>query len=252
MTRQSCPALAGPVRGHHEETESPRIRADHHAPAWQQRPRPGTLFGQAPTVMTPSSVKPVVVASSNGNRSKDADSVTCVAEGVQDDDRRRRRARCARRRRRDRRARSESDRRRLERSAERRWRRSARCVLHARTQEARRCRCGDRRRPDAGEGRPARRRRDRSSSAGGQGRAGLRACDGLQDRRGPHQRERPEAMARVEASHRSAALSRSEEARAGVVRRRPADGARRARSTASTSGAPSTATASTPKARSAV
>jgi N4-(beta-N-acetylglucosaminyl)-L-asparaginase len=41
---------------------------------------PGTLFGQAPTVMTPRSVKPVVVASSNGNRSKDADNVTCVAK----------------------------------------------------------------------------------------------------------------------------------------------------------------------------
>ena len=34
--------------------------------------------GQAPTVMTPKSVKPVVVASANGNRSKDADNVTCV------------------------------------------------------------------------------------------------------------------------------------------------------------------------------
>jgi N4-(beta-N-acetylglucosaminyl)-L-asparaginase len=34
--------------------------------------------GQAPTVMTPKSVKPVVVASANGNRSKDANNVTCV------------------------------------------------------------------------------------------------------------------------------------------------------------------------------
>jgi N4-(beta-N-acetylglucosaminyl)-L-asparaginase len=41
---------------------------------------PGTVFGQAPTVMTPKSVKPVVVASSNGNRSKDADNTTCVAK----------------------------------------------------------------------------------------------------------------------------------------------------------------------------
>jgi N4-(beta-N-acetylglucosaminyl)-L-asparaginase len=40
---------------------------------------PATLFGQAPTMMMPKSVKPVVVASSNGNRSKDADNVTCVA-----------------------------------------------------------------------------------------------------------------------------------------------------------------------------
>ena len=41
---------------------------------------PKTLFGQAPTVLTPKSVKPVVVASGNGNTSKDADNVTCVAK----------------------------------------------------------------------------------------------------------------------------------------------------------------------------
>jgi N4-(beta-N-acetylglucosaminyl)-L-asparaginase len=40
---------------------------------------PKTLFGQAPTMMTPKSVKPCVVASSNGNRSKDENGVTCVA-----------------------------------------------------------------------------------------------------------------------------------------------------------------------------
>src|SRR5688572_13090539 len=38
------------------------------------------LFGQAPAMMTPKSVKPCVVASGNGNRSKDADGVTCVAK----------------------------------------------------------------------------------------------------------------------------------------------------------------------------
>src|SRR5437867_9337627 len=38
------------------------------------------VFGQAPTMMTPKSMKPVVVASANGNRSKDADGVTCVAK----------------------------------------------------------------------------------------------------------------------------------------------------------------------------
>jgi N4-(beta-N-acetylglucosaminyl)-L-asparaginase len=38
------------------------------------------LFGQAPTMMTPKSVKPCVVASGNGNRSKDADGITCVAK----------------------------------------------------------------------------------------------------------------------------------------------------------------------------
>src|SRR3954468_6722663 len=41
---------------------------------------PRTLFGQAPIVMTPKSVKPVVVASGNGNTSKDSDGVTCVAK----------------------------------------------------------------------------------------------------------------------------------------------------------------------------
>src|SRR5262245_49174791 len=38
------------------------------------------LFGQAPTMMTPKSVRPCVVASSNGNRSKDEHGVTCVAK----------------------------------------------------------------------------------------------------------------------------------------------------------------------------
>jgi N4-(beta-N-acetylglucosaminyl)-L-asparaginase len=42
----------------------------------QGRPEPG----RGPTMMTPKSVKPCVVASSNGNRSKDADGVTCVAK----------------------------------------------------------------------------------------------------------------------------------------------------------------------------
>src|SRR6266478_3558459 len=39
---------------------------------------PKTLFGQAPTMMTPKSVKPCVVASGNGNRSKDDHGVACV------------------------------------------------------------------------------------------------------------------------------------------------------------------------------
>src|SRR5437899_10705670 len=38
---------------------------------------PRTLFGQAPTVMT-KGVKPCVVASSNGNSSKDEKGITCV------------------------------------------------------------------------------------------------------------------------------------------------------------------------------
>jgi N4-(beta-N-acetylglucosaminyl)-L-asparaginase len=39
---------------------------------------PRTLFGQAPTVMTPKSVKPVVVASNNGNKFKNGGTKTCV------------------------------------------------------------------------------------------------------------------------------------------------------------------------------
>ncbi|HEV3140526.1 MAG TPA: N(4)-(beta-N-acetylglucosaminyl)-L-asparaginase, partial [Vicinamibacterales bacterium] len=39
---------------------------------------PATSSGQGPVVMTPKSVKPCVVASSNGNRSKDEKGVTCI------------------------------------------------------------------------------------------------------------------------------------------------------------------------------
>jgi len=39
---------------------------------------PKTLFGQAPTVMVRTSVKPVVIASSNGNQFKNGGSRTCV------------------------------------------------------------------------------------------------------------------------------------------------------------------------------
>src|SRR5437867_8869505 len=39
---------------------------------------PATLFGQAPTVMTPKTVKPVVISSSNGNRYKNGGTKTCV------------------------------------------------------------------------------------------------------------------------------------------------------------------------------
>src|SRR5262245_64267506 len=42
--------------------------------------QPSTAPGQGPTMVTPKSVKPCVVASSNGNRSKDADGITCVAK----------------------------------------------------------------------------------------------------------------------------------------------------------------------------
>jgi N4-(beta-N-acetylglucosaminyl)-L-asparaginase len=39
---------------------------------------PKTLFGQAPTMMTPKSVKPVVVSSNNGHKFKNGGSKTCV------------------------------------------------------------------------------------------------------------------------------------------------------------------------------
>jgi N4-(beta-N-acetylglucosaminyl)-L-asparaginase len=40
---------------------------------------PASLLGQSATMMTPKSVKPCVVASANGNSSKDENGVTCVA-----------------------------------------------------------------------------------------------------------------------------------------------------------------------------
>src|SRR6187455_2166051 len=39
---------------------------------------PKTLFAQAPTVMTPKSVKPVVIASNNGHQFKNGGTKTCV------------------------------------------------------------------------------------------------------------------------------------------------------------------------------
>jgi N4-(beta-N-acetylglucosaminyl)-L-asparaginase len=44
---------------------------------------PNTLFGQAPTVMTPKSVKPVVVASNNGHKFKNGGTQTCVEKAFQ-------------------------------------------------------------------------------------------------------------------------------------------------------------------------
>src|SRR4051812_49535523 len=44
---------------------------------------PKTLFGQAPTVMTRKSVKPVVIASSNGNKFKNGGPQTCVEKAFQ-------------------------------------------------------------------------------------------------------------------------------------------------------------------------
>src|SRR5207302_4196578 len=41
---------------------------------------PRALFGQAPTVMTPKSGKPVVVAAANGNKYKNGGTQTCVAK----------------------------------------------------------------------------------------------------------------------------------------------------------------------------
>ncbi|MBE3072454.1 MAG: N(4)-(beta-N-acetylglucosaminyl)-L-asparaginase [Acidobacteria bacterium] len=39
---------------------------------------PGVVFGQAPTVLTPRTAKPVVISSANGNRFKNGGPVTCV------------------------------------------------------------------------------------------------------------------------------------------------------------------------------
>src|SRR3954465_6971301 len=39
---------------------------------------PKAVFGQGPTMMTPKSVKPVVVASSNGHKFKNGGAKTCV------------------------------------------------------------------------------------------------------------------------------------------------------------------------------
>jgi len=41
------------------------------------------VFAQAPTVMTPKSMKPVVIAASNGNRSKNDKGQTCVAKAFE-------------------------------------------------------------------------------------------------------------------------------------------------------------------------
>ena len=90
---------------------------------------------------------------------------------------------------------------------------------------------------------------DRPSSAGRQGRAGLRPQHGLHDRGRPQHREVARAVARVEAADRPRALPRPEEARARRADGRPGDGARRPHRPATTTGAPSTATASTPRAR---
>jgi N4-(beta-N-acetylglucosaminyl)-L-asparaginase len=40
--------------------------------------RPGTIFGQAPTMMTPKSSKPLVISSSNGHKFKNGGSLTAV------------------------------------------------------------------------------------------------------------------------------------------------------------------------------
>jgi N4-(beta-N-acetylglucosaminyl)-L-asparaginase len=44
---------------------------------------PNALFGQAPTMMTPKSVKPVVVSSNNGNKFKNGGTQTCVEKAFQ-------------------------------------------------------------------------------------------------------------------------------------------------------------------------
>ena len=39
---------------------------------------PQTMFGKAPTMLVPPAVKPLVIASGNGNRSKNSENETCV------------------------------------------------------------------------------------------------------------------------------------------------------------------------------
>ena len=39
---------------------------------------PRALFAQTPTIMNPKSVKPVVIASANGNKFKNGGDMTCV------------------------------------------------------------------------------------------------------------------------------------------------------------------------------
>ena len=111
------------------------------------------------------------------------------AEGVQPDHQGRRRARRADCRRQPLRARSGRHQRRLWRPAQCRRHRAARFVLHAWPDEARRRRGGARRRAHAVAGGEGGARDDRPSPAGRQGRAGVRAQHGLQDRRRPQHRE---------------------------------------------------------------
>jgi len=44
---------------------------------------PKALFGQGPVMMTPKSVKPLVIAASNGNKSKNYKGQTCVAKAFE-------------------------------------------------------------------------------------------------------------------------------------------------------------------------
>ncbi len=168
-----------------------------HAAASSFRPAPQpewllaastTVFGQAPAVQT-SSVKPVVVASNNGNVyknggaevgvqkafnmiTKGADVLDALIAGVNicelDPARQQRR---------------------LRRPAECRRHRAARLVLHAWADQTRRRRGRARRRAHAVAGGQGGAGDDRPSPAGRQGRAGLRAQHGLQDRRRPQHRE---------------------------------------------------------------
>ena len=181
---------------------------------------PTTLFGQAPTMMTPRSVKPVVVSSSNGHKFKNGGTKTCVetafamitggadvldaliagvniveldplddsvgygglpnADGVVQLDS---------------------------------------CCMHGPKKRAGGV-GGDRGRAHAVEGRADGDGAHRPPSARRQGRAGLRAEHGLQDRGRSEHRELARQVARVEAPDRSAALPLAE-------------GPRRSRTTAS-------------------
>ena len=165
-----------------------------------------------PELLIQRTRRPVVISDYSGFEFKNGGSENAVDARVPAHHRRQGRARRADRRRQHPRARPARDRHRLRRAAQRRRRRAARRVVHARTDEARRCGRRHRGRAHAVAGREGGDGPHRSSSARRRRRAGVRARDGIQDRRGSQHRELAPAVARMEAPRRSRALARSEAA----------------------------------------
>ncbi len=167
---------------------------------------PARAFGQAPTVMTPKSARPIVICSANGNQLQERRQGDLRRESVRDDHVRRGRARRGRRGSEHQRARPARHDRRLRGPAQRRRRPAARLVLHARAEEAGRRRVGARGRENGVARRPGRGRPDRPPPADGQGRAGVRPAPGLRDPSRPQHRRVAQGLVRVEAAHRPAPL----------------------------------------------